>query len=81
MSTKRKHLEVVPADGYLSADDLIARSVETDKVWEARMDYDLVQDILSRFVSLEEWGEMRDILDDVVFDTIMSFAEEDIEFF
>ena len=59
---------------YKSADQLVAEISETNTSWEARLDYELVQEILGRSMSLEEWGQLVDTLDDIVFETVMSYS-------
>jgi len=61
---------------YKSADQLVAEFSDTNTSWEAKLDYELVQEILGRSMSLEEWGQLVDTLDDVVFETVMSFGHE-----
>ena len=57
---------------YPSADELVAEMSDTNS-WESRMDYQLVQEILGHSLSEGEWAEMIEALDDVVFETVMSF--------
>ena len=59
---------------YKSADELVAEFSDTNNSWEARLDYELVQEILGRSMSLEEWGQLVDTLDDIVFETVMSHS-------
>jgi len=59
---------------YKSADELVAEFSDTNNSWEARLDYELVQEILGRSMSLEEWGRLVDTLDDIVFETVMSYS-------
>lgn len=58
---------------YPTADQLVAEVSDTNTVWESKLDYDLVQEILGHDLSLAEWEEMIEYLDDVVFETVMSF--------
>jgi hypothetical protein len=58
---------------YPTADELVAEVADTNTLWESRLDYDLVQEILGHDLSLAEWEEMIEYLDDVVFETVMSF--------
>ena len=58
---------------YPTADELVAEISDTNTLWESRLDYDLVQEILGHDLSLVEWEQMIDTLDDVVFETVMSF--------
>jgi len=59
---------------YKSADELVAEISDTNTVWEAKLDYELVQEILGRTVTLREWAALVDTLDDIVFETVMSLA-------
>jgi hypothetical protein len=59
---------------YKSADQLVAEFSDTNNSWEARLDYELVQEILGRSMSLEEWGQLTEALDDIVFETVMSYS-------
>lgn len=61
---------------YKSADQLVAEFSDTNTVWETRLDYELVQEILGRSMSLEEWGNLVDTLDDIVFETVMSYSHD-----
>ena len=58
---------------YPTADELVAEVADTNTLWESRLDYDLVQEILGHDLSIAEWEEMIEYLDDVVFETVMSF--------
>jgi hypothetical protein len=58
---------------YPTADELVVEVADTNTLWESRLDYDLVQEILGHDLSLAEWEEMIEYLDDVVFETVMSF--------
>ena len=60
---------------YPSADELVASGISDTNVWESRMDYQLVQEILGHSLSIEEWEQMVDYLNDVVFETVMSFQK------
>ena len=59
---------------YPTADQLVAEVSDTNTVWESKLDYDLVQEILGHDLSLAEWEEMIEYLDDVVFETVMSYS-------
>jgi hypothetical protein len=61
---------------YKSSDELVAEFSDTNNSWEARLDYDLVQEILGRSMSLDEWGQLVDTLDDIVFETVMSYSHD-----
>ena len=58
---------------YPTADELVAENPDTNTLWESKLDYDLVQEILGHDLSIEEWEQMIEYLDDVVFETVMSF--------
>lgn len=58
---------------YPSADDLVANGLSDTNLWESRLDYQLVQEILGHDLSVDEWGQLVDTLDDVVYETVMSF--------
>jgi hypothetical protein len=59
---------------YKSADQLVAENSDTNTIWETRLDYDLVQEILGRTITLKEWADLVDSLDDIVFETVMSLS-------
>jgi hypothetical protein len=61
---------------YKSADELVAEFSDTNNIWETRLDYELVQEILGRTVTLREWATLVDTLDDIVFETVMSFSND-----
>jgi hypothetical protein len=58
---------------YPSSDELVANGISDTNVWESRLDYQLVQEILGHSLSQDEWEQMVDYLNDVVFETVMSF--------
>ena len=58
---------------YPSADELVASGISDTNLWESRLDYQLVQEILGHDLSIDEWGQLVDTLDDVVYETVMSF--------
>ena len=58
---------------YLSADELVEEMSDTNTSWESKLDYDLAQEILGHDLSLAEWEELIDALDDGVFEIVMSF--------
>lgn len=58
---------------YASADELIEYGISDTNLWESRLDYQLVQEILGHDLSEQEWSDLVDALDDVVFQTVMSF--------
>ena len=59
---------------YKSADELVAEISDTNNSWEARLDYELVQEILGRSMTLDEWSRLTEVLDDIVFETVMSYS-------
>jgi hypothetical protein len=58
---------------YPSADELVASGISDTNLWESRLDYQLVQEILGHDLSEREWYDLIDALNDVVFETVMSF--------
>jgi hypothetical protein len=58
---------------YPSSDELVANGISDTNLWESRLDYQLVQEILGHDLSPIEWGDLVDALNDVVFETVMSF--------
>lgn len=58
---------------YLTADELVALNADTNNVWESRLDYELVQELVGRELSKSEWAQLIDELDDLVFETVMSY--------
>ena len=58
---------------YPSADELVANGISDTNLWESRLDYQLVQEILGHSLSEREWSDLVDALNDVVFETVMSF--------
>jgi hypothetical protein len=58
---------------YPTADELVANGISDTNLWESRLDYQLVQEILGHSLSQDEWEQMVDYLNDVVFETVMSF--------
>lgn len=61
---------------YPSADDLVAGFSDTNNSWESKLDYELAQEILGHSLSVDEWYQLVDTLDDVVFETVMSFQHD-----
>jgi hypothetical protein len=60
-----------------SADELVENnSADTNMIWESRMDYEFVQELLGHTISMKTWEEIRYTLDDVIFDTVMGFQHE-----
>lgn len=60
---------------YEGADVLVAQGINISTTWESVLDYQLVQEILGHSISKDEWSELVDSLDDVVFETVMSFKK------
>ena len=58
---------------YPSVDELVEYGIADTNLWESRLDYQLVQEILGHDLSEQEWSDLVDALDDVVFQTVMSF--------
>jgi hypothetical protein len=58
---------------YPTSDELVANGISDTNLWESRLDYQLVQEILGHSLSQDEWEQMVDYLNDVVFETVMSF--------
>ena len=58
---------------YPSADELVANGISDTNLWESRLDYQLVQEILGHDLSEREWTDLIDALNDAVFETVMSF--------
>jgi hypothetical protein len=58
---------------YYSADELVANGISDTNLWESRLDYQLVQEILGHDLSEQEWHDLVDDLDDIVFQTVMSY--------
>jgi hypothetical protein len=60
---------------YPTADELVANGISDTNLWESRLDYQLVQEILGHSLSEREWSDLVDALNDVVFETVMSFQK------
>jgi hypothetical protein len=58
---------------YQTADELVRNFSDTNNSWESQLDYELVQEILGHSLSVAEWQELTEKLDDVVFETVMEF--------
>lgn len=56
-----------------SATQLVEEIPDTNISWESKLDYQLVQEIVGRPMSVEEWEQLRETLDDVVFETVIGF--------
>lgn len=46
---------------------------DTNLSWESTLDYDLAQEILGHTLTPTEWQNLKDALDDNVYETVMSF--------
>jgi hypothetical protein len=60
---------------YLTADELVALNADTNNVWENRLDYEMAQELIGRELSKSEWAQLIDELDDLVFETVMSYQQ------
>ena len=58
---------------YPTADELVENAIADTNLWESRLDYDLVQEILGPGLSKDEWSELVSQLDDAVFETVMAY--------
>jgi hypothetical protein len=58
---------------YPTSDELVAEISDTNTLWESRLDYELVQEILGHDLSQTEWQSLIDQLDDAVYETVMSY--------
>jgi hypothetical protein len=58
---------------YPTADELVANAISETNLWESRLDYQLVQEILGHDLSQSEWSELIGQLDDAVYETVMSY--------
>jgi hypothetical protein len=58
---------------YPTADELISNGFSDTNLWESRLDYQLVQEILGHDLSKDEWSELVNQLDDVVYETVMAY--------
>ena len=58
---------------YLTADELVMLNADTNNIWEARLDYEMTQELLGRELSKSEWNQLVDELDDLIFETVMSY--------
>jgi hypothetical protein len=60
---------------YLSVDELVAENSDTNTLWESKLDYELVQELLGHDLSKSEWAQLINELDDLVFETVMSYQK------
>ena len=58
---------------YPTADELVSNGFSDTNLWESRLDYQLVQEILGHDLSKEEWADLVTELDDVVYETVMGY--------
>ena len=58
---------------YPTADEIIESGFSNTNLWESRLDYQLVQEILGHSLSENDWHDLVDALDDAVFQTVMSY--------
>ena len=58
---------------YPTADELVENGIADTNLWESRLDYQLVQEILGHGLSKDEWEELIGQLDDAVYETVMSY--------
>jgi hypothetical protein len=60
---------------YLTADELVALNSDTNNVWESRLDYEMTQELIGRELSKSEWNQLVEELDDLIFETVMSYQQ------
>ena len=58
---------------YQTADELVRNFSNTNNSWQSQLDYELVQEILGHSLSVAEWRELTEKLDDVIFEAVMEF--------
>jgi len=58
---------------YPTADELMENAISDTNLWESRLDYQLVQEILGHDLSQGEWAELIGQLDDAVYEVVMSY--------
>jgi hypothetical protein len=58
---------------YPTADELMEYGIADTNLWESRLDYQLVQEILGHDLSESEWTELIGQLDDAVYEVVMSY--------
>ena len=46
---------------------------DTNLSWESVLDYEMAQEILGHTLTPQEWQNLRDDLDDIVYHTVMSY--------
>jgi hypothetical protein len=60
---------------YLTADELVALHADTNNTWESRLDYEMAQELIGRELSKSEWNQLTEELDDLIFETVMSYQQ------
>lgn len=60
----------------VTADELIAEFSDTNIEWEAMLTRELAEEIIGRTITASKWEEIRNTLDDVVFETVMAFQHD-----
>jgi len=58
---------------YQSADELVRNFSDTNNSWESQLDYELVQEILGHSLTIAEWRQLTEELDDAIFEIVMTF--------
>jgi hypothetical protein len=58
---------------YLTADELVALNSNTNQIWESMLDYEMAQELIGRELSKSEWNQLINELDDLIFETVMSY--------
>jgi hypothetical protein len=58
---------------YLTADELVALNSDTNQIWESMLDYEMAQELIGRELSKSEWNQLINELDDLIFETVMSY--------
>jgi len=61
---------------YASADELLGENSNTNNSWESRLDYELAEELLGHSLTVSEWAELVNELDDAVFEIVMSFKHD-----
>lgn len=60
-----------------SADQLVSEAkFDTNHEWTSMLTRDLAEEITGRRISLDQWEDLREMLDNTVFDTVMGLSEE-----
>lgn len=61
---------------YQTADELVSNASDTNNMWESRLDYELAEQLLGHTLTVSEWEELVNELDDAVFEIVMSFKHD-----